>query len=168
MPIRGWRHAAVTGEQVVRPQDRKIRHDAFQSDNCYIPTMTKFLKSLNTPISSFPPVARKDARTLILGSMPGQASLDAGQYYAHPRNLFWTFMGDLVGAKPTLIYSDRLEMLLKAKIALWDVVATCVRVGSLDIAITEEVPNDFATFFVTAQVFQRGQTTRRSSINLSG
>ncbi len=77
-------------------------------------------------------------------------------------------MGDLVGAKPTLIYSDRLEMLLKAKIALWDVVATCVRVGSLDIAITEEVPNDFATFFVTAQVFQRGQTTRRSSINLSG
>ncbi|MDE1546317.1 DNA-deoxyinosine glycosylase [Dechloromonas agitata] len=100
-------------------------------------------------IRSFPPVAAPDARRLILGSMPGEASLSAGQYYAHPRNAFWRIMGDLLGAGPALPYPARLARLTAAGIALWDVVADCERRGSLDAAIVRESvqANDFRHFF---------------------
>ncbi|MFN4342420.1 MAG: DNA-deoxyinosine glycosylase [Azonexus sp.] len=100
-------------------------------------------------IRGFPPVAAPDARRLILGSMPGEASLGAGQYYAHPRNAFWRIMGDLLGAEPTLPYPLRLARLTAAGIALWDVVADCERRGSLDAAIVRESVqvNDFRSFF---------------------
>jgi TDG/mug DNA glycosylase family protein len=99
------------------------------------------------PIRSFPPIAAPDARILILGSMPGQASLDAGQYYAHPHNAFWRIMGVLVGAGPDLPYEERVRVLKQHGIAVWDVLASCVRPGSLDSNITNEIPNDFAAFF---------------------
>jgi TDG/mug DNA glycosylase family protein len=96
---------------------------------------------------SFPPIAEPDARILILGSMPGAASLAAGQYYAHPRNLFWPIMGRLAGAGPELPYEARVERLKTARIAVWDVLKSCHRQGSLDTAITDEEANDFAGFF---------------------
>lgn len=86
--------------------------------------------------SAFAPVA--DARTslLILGSLPGEASLAAGQYYAHPRNAFWRLMGGVTGrdliARP---YDERLEALKAAGVGLWDVIARADRRGSLDVAI---------------------------------
>jgi hypoxanthine-DNA glycosylase len=84
---------------------------------------------------------------LILGSMPGAASLKAAQYYAHPQNAFWPIMGALLGFAPTQTpYETRLAALAAADIALWDACHTCVRPGSLDSAITEVVPNDFPTF----------------------
>ncbi|KAB2918403.1 MAG: DNA-deoxyinosine glycosylase [Dechloromonas sp.] len=99
-------------------------------------------------VHGFPPVATTDARLLILGSMPGQASLTAARYYAHERNVFWRIMGDLLGAGPALPYEQRLQRLTAAGIALWDVIAACERYGSLDADIVagSVQANDFAGF----------------------
>lgn len=99
------------------------------------------------PIRSFPPVADEGATTLILGSMPGLESLRQQQYYAHPANAFWKIMGELVGANPALPYEARLRKLTRARIALWDVLASCERNSSLDAHIRNEEANDFAGFF---------------------
>lgn len=99
-------------------------------------------------VQSFPPVARPDARVLILGSMPGAASLAAGEYYAHPRNAFWPILGSLFGFDPLLPYPARCEALRNAGVALWDVLRACERRGSADAAIrraTQEA-NDIAGF----------------------
>ena len=108
-------------------------------------------------LRAFPPVADARARCLILGSMPGVASLDAVEYYAHPRNAFWRIMGDLIGAGADLPYAQRLDKLCAAGIALWDVVAACERPGSLDTAIVPETVrvNDFAAFLAAHPGIER-------------
>lgn len=112
--------------------------------------------------SSFEPVYREDAQILILGSMPGVASLAAGQYYAHPRNAFWPIMGALFDAGPELPYPERLARLLDARIALWDVIGRCQRVGSLDSAIAtdsieaNDLPGLFAACPGLTHVFFNG------------
>src|SRR5690606_3357348 len=97
----------------------------------------------------FPPVSSPDARVLVLGSLPGEKSLEMQQYYAQARNAFWPIMGELCGASPSLPYPRRLERLRAAGIALWDVLAAGERRGSLDSAIVPSsmVINDFASFF---------------------
>lgn len=102
-----------------------------------------------TTLHGLPPIENPDACALVLGSMPGAASLRAGRYYAHSQNLFWPFMGDLVGAAPELAYDQRVDRLRGAGIALWDVIASCERSGSLDSAIRGAVANDFARFFAS-------------------
>lgn len=99
-------------------------------------------------VRSFAPIADASARVLILGSMPGIESLRAGQYYAHPRNVFWRIMGDLVGASPELPYAARTRRLKKTGIAVWDVLAACAREGSLDAAIDPRsvIANDLVSF----------------------
>ena len=100
-------------------------------------------------LQGFPPVADAGARLLILGSMPGAASLAAGEYYAHRHNAFWGIMGELVGARPELPYGERLQRLQAAGIALWDVIGQCQRPGSLDADIdaASVAVNDFSGFF---------------------
>lgn len=100
-------------------------------------------------IRSFPPIEDAAARTLILGTMPGVASLTAKQYYAHPRNVFWSIMGSLLGFDPNLDYATRTRLLIANGIAVWDVLQSCRRFGSLDSDIEPEsiVANDFDRFF---------------------
>lgn len=98
--------------------------------------------------SCFPPISNSNARILILGSLPGQVSLQRQQYYAHPHNAFWKIMGRLFGAGPDLSYEERTQRLVQNGIALWDVCAAAERPGSLDASIVHSsvVPNDLATF----------------------
>ena len=94
-------------------------------------------------VQSFPPIVSERSKLIILGSMPGELSLKAGQYYAHPRNAFWDIMGELFGAGPSLPYQERVAILQSVGVALWDSLQACTRPGSLDASITEEVANDF-------------------------
>ncbi|WP_326998675.1 DNA-deoxyinosine glycosylase [Cohnella kolymensis] len=94
-------------------------------------------------VYSFPPVINSDSRLLLLGSMPGVVSLQAGQYYGYPRNHFWPILYKLLGDRaPDEDYDSRLSFALKHGIALWDSIAACVRDGSLDVDIKDAVPND--------------------------
>ncbi len=94
-------------------------------------------------LRSFPPIADGDTRVLILGSLPGAASLTAGRYYAHPQNQFWRLVGAVVERDlVALPYEARLEALARAEIGLWDMVAEASRQGSLDSAIRDARTND--------------------------
>lgn len=115
-----------------------------------------------TAVTCFPALANPGATVLILGSMPGVASLAAQQSYAHPRNHFWPIMADIAGFDPAALYAARVAALTRSGIAVWDVLQSCVRPGSQDSAIQAgtRVPNDFAAFFAAhpwhhACVFQR-------------
>lgn len=95
---------------------------------------------------SFPPIADPDARVLVLGSLPGDRSLAAHQYYAHPQNQFWRLMTPVVGVDlAALAYEQRLAALRAAGVALWDVIGSARRPGSSDAAIVDIAGNDIAT-----------------------
>jgi double-stranded uracil-DNA glycosylase len=102
-------------------------------------------------IRGFPPIATRKARILVLGSMPSEASLAASQYYAFRQNQFWRIAGEICGFEPGAPYARRKAALRRCGIALWDVLASCVRPGSLDAAIREDSirVNDFAAFLAT-------------------
>lgn len=99
---------------------------------------------------SFPAIADTRTRILILGSLPGEASLARGEYYAHPQNQFWRLLGAVIGAELCASeYPDRLAALLSHRIGLWDVVAEARRDGSLDGNIRDHAPNDLAALAET-------------------
>ena len=115
----------------------------------------------------FPPIAAPDACVLILGSLPGQASLAARQYYAQPHNAFWRIMGALFDAGPDRPYDARLARLQQCRVAVWDVCRAATRPGSLDASIdlASVIPNDFDPFFAAhpriRAVFANGGTATR-------
>lgn len=95
---------------------------------------------------SFAPITSNDANILILGTMPGTKSLELNQYYGHKQNNFWKFMFTILKEDFSDDYPAKKALLQKNKIALWDVLQFCERVGSLDSAIKNEIANDFETF----------------------
>ena len=110
-----------------------------------------------TDIDGFTPIASGNASLLILGSMPGEASLLRQQYYGHPRNAFWPIMSALFDSAPELCYQRRKEMLVENGIAVWDVLQSCNRLGSLDsnIKMATIRTNDFASFFTEYKCIKR-------------
>ncbi len=104
---------------------------------------------MENAIYGFPPVGNPDSLMLILGSIPSQASLSAGEYYAHPRNAFWKIIARLSGTQHEPCYASRLKLLTSGKIALWDVLSSCIRSSSLDADIVPSsiIANDFLSFF---------------------
>jgi TDG/mug DNA glycosylase family protein len=115
------------------------------------------VRPLRKRLRGFPPIADRRARILILGSMPSEASLIAGEYYAHRHNQFWRIAGSLCGFAPGASYARRQAGLKRCRIALWDVVESCVRVGSLDAAIEADSirVNDFAAFLAAHPAIRR-------------
>ncbi|MCL5975325.1 MAG: DNA-deoxyinosine glycosylase [Gammaproteobacteria bacterium] len=98
--------------------------------------------------TSFPPIVGTAPKSLILGSMPGMESLKQQRYYAHPRNAFWPIMTSLFGESANLDYQQRCDLLIQKQIAVWDVLKSCRRPGSLDQHIETEtiIANDFVDF----------------------
>ncbi len=92
--------------------------------------------------SSFPPIIASSARLLILGSLPGDLSIQQQQYYGHPQNRFWKLMYHLFAKNFSTDYSDRKQLLIENQIALWDVCASAIRPGSMDSAISSVQAND--------------------------
>jgi TDG/mug DNA glycosylase family protein len=118
-------------------------------------------------IAGFAPIVTSNASVLILGSIPSEASLLRQQYYGHPRNAFWPIMSTLFGSDPELCYQRRKEMLMKKGIAVWDVLQSCSRLGSLDSSIELATirTNDFMGFFTEykyiKQVFFNGRMAEK-------
>ena len=97
---------------------------------------------MSNRISSFPPIVSNDAKILILGSVPGVKSLEMQEYYAHPQNKFWKIIFELFNENFSEDYLEKIKILKKNKIAVWDVIDSCERVGSLDTTIKNEESND--------------------------
>ncbi len=121
----------------------------------------------------FPPVVDDEVRLLILGSLPGAASLLQAQYYAHRQNRFWHLLGDVTQTSlPTLAYADRLATLLAHGIGLWDVVAEAQRKGSLDSQIRDAEQNDLFTLLATLPQLQaiafNGATAAKIGMKILG
>ncbi|MDB5678357.1 DNA-deoxyinosine glycosylase [Sphingomonas bacterium] len=99
---------------------------------------------------SFPPVVDARTRLLICGSLPGDRSLVAGRYYAHPQNQFWRLLSPVTGVDlAALDYEARLAALREARIGLWDVIASAARAGSSDAAIRDHAANDLPALAAT-------------------
>ena len=103
------------------------------------------MEAASAPKHCLPPVVDARTRVLVLGSLPGEVSLQRAQYYGHPRNLFWPVVGDVIGRDLVAAsYEERLAAILAAGIGVWDVVDSARREGSLDAAIRDHRPNDLA------------------------
>jgi hypoxanthine-DNA glycosylase len=120
-----------------------------------------------------PPVIAPDARVLVLGSFPSEASLAAQQYYAHPRNHFWPIMGEVLHEPlPQLPYAERLARVKAHRVAIWDTIVACERSGSLDAAIRNAEEGEIDRVQRTARALRavcfNGKTAARARMAWAG
>ena len=95
---------------------------------------------------SFKPISNEETEILILGSMPGDRSIELNEYYGHARNRFWKILATITNNELPITYDEKRELLLKEKIGVWDIVHKANRKGSMDSAIKNEKPNDLEWF----------------------
>lgn len=114
---------------------------------------------------SFDAIANNESKILILGSLPGNKSLEQHEYYAHPRNRFWKIISDITSNDFPQTYSEKIDLLLRSRVAVWDITHKAEREGSLDSNIKNEIPNDLDSFIATHQNLKviafNGQTAER-------
>ncbi|UJH90981.1 DNA-deoxyinosine glycosylase [Antarcticibacterium sp. 1MA-6-2] len=96
--------------------------------------------------TSFPPISNSETEILILGTLPGDRSLEMGEYFAHPRNRFWKIIAAITNNPLPEDYLQKRDLLYNTKIGVWNVLHKAHRKGSLDSAIQNEVPNDISRF----------------------
>ncbi len=111
------------------------------------------------------PIAFEDSNTLILGSFPSLKSFEEEFYYAHPKNQFWRLLSKIYGAKAET-KEERIELLKSAKIALWDVAASCERTNSSDANLKNILPNNIEELFVKYPNIKRILFTGRTAEKL--
>jgi len=123
-------------------------------------------------INSFPPIVDEHSQILILGSVPGVKSLQMEQYYAHPQNQFWKILFHLFDEAFSLDYQERINLLKEKKIALWDVIESCERKGSLDTEIKNEIDNNIPQLIKNHPnikiIFCNGQKSYKNLIKILG
>ena len=123
-------------------------------------------------INSFPPIADDHSRILILGSMPGAKSLQMQQYYAFPQNQFWRIMFHLFESEFSEDYETRINLLKRNKVALWDVIESCERKGSLDTEIKDEIDNNIPQLIEShpniRMIFCNGQKSYKNLLKILG
>jgi hypoxanthine-DNA glycosylase len=139
-------------------QPGRFNVDAFGHRANVYPAGAGMIEVMTTPLlQGLPPIIDERARVLILGNMPSVMSLAAQQYYANPRNAFWRITGDILGFGADEPYEARTAALRGRGVAVWDVLRSCRRVGSLDLAVEPESmePNDFRHLFATHPAIER-------------
>jgi len=123
-------------------------------------------------INSFQPIVDEHSQILILGSVPGVKSLQMQQYYAHPQNQFWKILFHLFDEAFSLDYQERINLLKEKKIALWDVIESCERKGSLDTEIKNEIDNNIPQLIENHSnikiIFCNGQKSYKNLIKILG
>ena len=90
---------------------------------------------------SFLPIIASEPRILILGSLPGDLSIEMNQYYGHPRNRFWRIMFTINKEDFSEDYQIRERLIQNNLFVLWDVAHSATRKGSMDVDILDVVPN---------------------------
>lgn len=138
-----WSGAQPIGELLARTQEPKPKSGPYNSIK---PSSTAQTPALVNLRHSFEPLTHPDIAVLILGTMPGELSLQRREYYAHPRNLFWRTIAKITNNDIPIAYSEKTNLLARANIAVWDVARITDRKGSSDNAITNDEPNDLAAF----------------------
>ena len=122
---------------------------------------------MTTPAKGFPPIVGRKARVLVLGSLPSRQSILKQQYYAHPRNAFWPIIESLLDVDSSRPYRQRVAQLKAAGVAVWDVLDSSIRPGSMDADIIESsaVSNDIIGFLISHKqiraILFNGQTAAR-------
>ena len=120
-------------------------------------------------IRSFPPIINSETEILIVGTMPSVKSLEAQQYYAHPRNAFWKIIAALYHQGAEFAdFQEKKACLLANRLGLWDSLQLCLREGSLDSAITDEQPNDFNTLLAKYPAVRRSKVIRNAFFSSGG
>ena len=123
-------------------------------------------------INSFPPIVDENSRILILGSMPGAKSLQMQQYYAFPQNQFWKIMFHIFDEEFSENYETRIDLIKKNNVALWDVIESCERKGSLDTEIKEEIDNNIPELIAghpkIKTIFCNGQKSYKNLLKILG
>jgi hypoxanthine-DNA glycosylase len=126
---------AITSKQTIKQSNKKVETNKITTIKCSTHQKT-----------SFDPISNSETSVLILGSMPGDKSLELNEYYGHSRNKFWKIISKITNNDLPLSYADKKTLLAKTKIGIWDVAQKANRKGSLDNAIQDEEPNDLNSF----------------------